>query len=95
MKYYQKLCIKTEKVTDRRTRSKTLNEVKPDRNINKNWQSFLAISPVQQEVLPLHKLQYHAYEQNNLSRLKEDNPSQRNFQNHFSDSSLSHMEQEC
>ena len=27
--------------------------------------------------------------------LKEDKPSQRNFQNHLSNSSLSHIEQEC
>ena len=32
-------------------RSKTLSEVKPVENISKNLKSFLAISPVQKEVL--------------------------------------------
>ena len=43
-------------------RIKTLNDVKPVGNINKNLQSFLEISPMQQKVLPSHKLQDHAYE---------------------------------
>ena len=47
-----------KKVTDRRK----MNEVKPVENISKNLQSFLEISPVQKEVFPSHKLQYHAYE---------------------------------
>ena len=51
-----------KKVIDRGKRSKTLSEVKPVENINKNLQSFLEISPVQKEVLPSHKLQDHAYE---------------------------------
>ena len=42
--------------------SKTLSEVKPVKNINKNLQSFLEISPVQKEVLLSHKLWDHAYE---------------------------------
>ena len=50
-----------EKVIDRGKRSKTLSEVKPVKNISKNVQSFLEISPVQTEVLS-HKLQDHAYE---------------------------------
>ena len=49
-------------VIDRGKRSKTLSEVKPIENINKNPQSFLEISPVQKEDLPSHKLQDHAYE---------------------------------
>ena len=43
-------------------RCKTLSEVKPVGNINKNLQSFLEIRPVQKEFLPLHKLREHAYE---------------------------------
>ena len=46
---------------DRGKRSKTLSEVKPVENINKNLQSFLEISLVQKEVLS-HKLGDHAYE---------------------------------
>ena len=41
---------KTKKVIDRGKRSKTLSEVKPAKNINKNLQSFLEVSPVQKEV---------------------------------------------
>ena len=51
-----------KKVIDRGKRSKTLSEVKPVKNINKNLQSFLEISPVQKEVPLSHKLQDHAYE---------------------------------
>ena len=47
---------------DRGKRSKTLSEVKPVKNISKNLQSFLEISPVQKEVLLSHKLRDHAYE---------------------------------
>ena len=43
-------------------RSKTLSEVKLVKNISKNLQSFLELSPVQKEVLPSNKLQDHAYE---------------------------------
>ena len=39
-----------------------MSGVKPVENINKNLQIFLEISPVQKEVLLLHKLQEHAYE---------------------------------
>ena len=81
---------------DRGKRSKTLSEVKPVENINKNLQSFLEISPVQKEVLLSHKLRDHAYEYQNPFELKEDNPSQRNCQNQLSHPSLSHdIEQEC
>ena len=40
---------------DRGKRSKTLSQVKPVKNISKNLQSFLDVSPVQKEVLPSHK----------------------------------------
>ena len=58
----QKPCTKTKKVIDIGKRSKALNDIKPVKNISKNLQSFLEIRPVQKEVLPLHKLQEHAYE---------------------------------
>ena len=47
---------------DQMRKKKSLNEVKPVTNINKNPQSFLEISPLQKEVLPSHKLQDHVYE---------------------------------
>ena len=47
---------------DRGKRSKTLSEVKLVKNISKNPESFLEISPVQKEVPLSHKLQDHAYE---------------------------------
>ena len=50
------------KAIDRGKRSKTLSEVKPVENINKNAQSFLEVSPMQKEVIPSHKLQDHPYE---------------------------------
>ena len=56
-----KLCIKA-KVIDKGKKSMTLNEVKSLENLNRNPQSLLEINPVQQEVLPSHKLQNHAYE---------------------------------
>ena len=46
----------TKKVIDRGKRSKTLSEVKQVKNISKNLQSFLEISPMQKEDLPSHKL---------------------------------------
>ena len=39
---------------DRGKRSKTLSEVKPVKNVSKNLQSFLDISPVQNEVLHIN-----------------------------------------
>ena len=42
-----------KKVIDRGKGSKTLSEVKPVKNMSKNLQSFLEISPVQKEVCPL------------------------------------------
>ena len=50
------------KVINRGKRIKTLSEVKLVKNIRKNPQSFLEISPMQKEVLLSHKLQDHAYE---------------------------------
>ena len=61
MKYHQKLCIKAKKVINRGKRRKTLNEVKPVKDINKDLQSFLEINPKESEVLRPHKLQDHAY----------------------------------
>ena len=61
MKKNQKPSTKL-KVINGRKRNKTLSEVKPVENINKNLQSFLEISPVQKEVIPSHKLPDYAYE---------------------------------
>ena len=80
-----------KKIIERGKRSKILNKVKPVENTSKNPQSFLEINPVQKEVLPSHKLQDHAYEQQNPFRLKEDKPSQ----GQLSHPSLPHIEQEC
>ena len=52
----------TKKVIIRGERSKTLIQVKLVKNMSKNLQSFLEISPVQKEVLLSHKLRDHAYE---------------------------------
>ena len=84
MKQNQKPCTKLKKVIDRGKRSKTLSEVKPVENINKNLQSFPEINPVQNKVLFSHKLQDHAYEYQNPFELKENNLSQRNCQNQLS-----------
>ena len=91
MKQNQKPCTKKKKVINRVTRNKTLTV----NNISKNLQSFLQISLVQKEVLPLHKLRDHAYECQNPFGLKEDNLSQRNCQNQLSHPGLPHTEQEC
>ena len=48
-----------KKEVDRTKISKTLNDIKPVTNINKNPQSFLKINPVQKEVPPSHKLPDH------------------------------------
>ena len=54
--------VHRDKESDHRgKRSKTLSKVKPVKNINKNLQSFLEISPVEKEVLPSHKLKDHVY----------------------------------
>ena len=58
---------------DRGKRSKTLSEVKPVGIISKNLQSFLEISLVQKQVLPLRKLQDQVYESWNPFGLKADN----------------------
>ena len=70
MKQNQKPCTKLKKVIDRGKRSKTLSEVKPVKNISKNLQSSLELSPVKKEVPPSHKLQDHAYGYYNPFRLK-------------------------
>ena len=62
MKWHQKLFISMKKVIDTGKRSKTMNEVKPVKNINKNPKSLLEIIPMQMEVLLSHKLQDHANE---------------------------------
>ena len=43
-----------KRAIDRGKRSKTLSEVKPVKKISKNPHSFLEISPMQSEILPLH-----------------------------------------
>ena len=77
---------------DRGKRNKTLSEVKPLKNISKNLQSFLNISLMQKEVLRksfLHiNLRPCIWAENPLE-LKEDNSSQRNYQNQLSYPSLS------
>ena len=50
---------------------------------------------MQKEVLTSHKLQDHTHELQNRFRLKEDNLSQRNYQNQLSHPGLSHTEQKC
>ena len=45
-----------KKVINRGKSSKTLSEVKPVKNISKNLESFVEISPMQKEVLLYHKL---------------------------------------
>ena len=57
MKWNKKLYIKVKKVINAGKRSKTLSEIKPDKNISKNPQSFLEISTVQKIVHSSHKLQ--------------------------------------
>ena len=51
-----------KKVIDRGKRNKSMNEVKPVKNINKNPKSFLEKIPMQMEVLLSHKLQDHPNE---------------------------------
>ena len=62
MKWHQKLFISMKKVIDTGKRSKSMNEVKPVKNINKNPKSFLEKIPMQMEVLLSHKLQDHPNE---------------------------------
>ena len=87
---------KIESKTMHKAEIKTLSEVKPVENVNKNLQSFLEISPMQKEILLSDKLRDHAYEYQNPFGLKEDNLSQRNCQNQLSHHPrLSYTEQEC
>ena len=44
---------------DKGKRSKTLNEVKPAKNIIMNPQSFPQVNLIQEEIFPSHKLQDH------------------------------------
>ena len=69
--------------------------IKPVNQISENLQSFQEVSCAQKEVLPSHKLQDNAYEQQNLFGSKQDNPTQRNCQSQLSHPSLSPIEQEC
>ena len=62
MKENQNLCTKKRMVIVRGKRCKTLSEVKPVGNINKNPRSFQGASDVQKEVPTSHKLVDHAYE---------------------------------
>ena len=56
------IASKMRKVVARGKRSKILSELMPVKNVSRNLQSFLEISPVQKEVLPSNKLQGHVYE---------------------------------
>ena len=58
-------------------KSKTLNEVTLIEKISKNLQIFLKINPMQEEALPSHKLQDHAYKQQNPFTLKKEKPPHR------------------
>ena len=82
--------VHKDKVIHRGKRSKTPSEVKPVKNVTKNLQSFLEISPVQKDVLSSCNLQNHAYEKQNPFRLKEDN-----HQEKLSHPCLSLVEPEC
>ena len=64
---------KKEVAEQKRKKKEDTNEVKPDKNLNKNSQSLIVISLVQQEVVLSHKLLENVYEQENPFRLKEDN----------------------
>ena len=60
-KIASKIVHKDKNVVNRRERSITLSEVKSVKNISKNLQSLVEISPDQREVLFSYKLQDHAY----------------------------------
>ena len=60
-KIASKIVHKDKNVVNRRERSITLSEVKSVKNISKNLQSLVEISPEQREVLFSDKLQDHAY----------------------------------
>ena len=94
LKQTHKPCTKLKVVINRGKRSNTPSEVKAVKIINENLESFFEISSVQKDVLS-HKLEDHAYEYQNPFGLKEDNLSQRNFQNQLSHPGLFHIEQEC
>ena len=60
-KIASKIVHKDKNVVNRRERSITLSEVKSVKNISKNLQSLVEISPEKREVLFSYKLQDHAY----------------------------------
>ena len=72
---------------NRGKRRKIWSEVNPDKNLNKNLQSFLVISPVQQEVVLSHKLLKYVYKQQNPFRIKEEN------RNHLIHPTFCHIDQ--
>ena len=74
---------------DRGKRSKTLSEVKLVENISKNLQRFAK----RKSFLYINSETIHEYY--NPFKLKEDNLSERNFQNQLSHPGFSHIEQEC
>ena len=51
-----------KKLIDLVKRSKTLSVVNAVKNISKNLQNFLEISPKKKDFLPSHKLQDQAYQ---------------------------------
>ena len=87
-KKHQKLGAAT-KVIDRGKPKKKLNEVKPVENKYESCEFSSDKSHAK------GKLQDHAYEWQNSSELKEDNPSQRNCQHQLCHPSLSHIEHQC
>ena len=76
MKQNQTPCIKTKMVIHRGKRSKTLSEVKPVKNLSKNLQSFLEISPCKRksfihincESILIKESHSHTNSQLNISR---------------------------
>ena len=60
-KIASKIVHKDKNVVNRRERSITLSEVKSVKNISKNLQCLVEISPEKREVLFSYKLQDHAY----------------------------------
>ena len=60
-KIASKIVHKDKNVVNRRERSITLSEIKSVKNISKNLQSLVEISPEKREVLFSYKLQDHAY----------------------------------
>ena len=59
MKMNKKPCITTKRLINRGKRNKTLSEVKLVKNIGKNLQRFLEISPVLHTYKTMHKITPH------------------------------------